>query len=115
MPRKNRAYNAPLVTGDRLCVSAGGKFLSAPSVANVARDSPGRDQHGVEPQVELRELCVALQIKFGGTDNAVTLTGADRFDRLFEILPCLDFDERQDPAMPGDDVDFTQRCFVAPR
>jgi hypothetical protein len=74
----------------------------------VAREKASADQHQIEAHVEQGECRARGEKGFGGADDASALS---RRQRVHDAVarPCLDFDEREGPAAPGDEIDFADR------
>ena len=71
--------------------------------------APGLDQHGIEAQVAAGELRVAGHEKGSGLADAQPLSCAERFAGQRQFRSRFDFDEGNQAAASGHDVDFASR------
>lgn len=85
----------------------------APCVGNVAWQTSGRNQDGVEAQGAAGKFRTAAQESLGGAADAVLLARSDGLGGLLQGGAGLDLDEGQNAAAPHDQVDFT-RAGTAP-
>ena len=75
----------------------------------MARPAPGCDQDDVEAAAAGLKLRPDGKISRRGPGDAPALAGKQGFRRRGGVPPCLDLDEGQDAAAPGDDVGRARR------
>ena len=81
----------------------------------MPRQLAGRDQNCIKGDVADRRLRVGAEPDFRCRHDALLLPGRDGLSRLIEAGPRFHLDENQQMAARGDDVDFAERTFTAPR
>lgn len=88
--------------------------IRAPRIGDMGGKAPGADKHDIESNIETFRLTVGCQKCLGSTCQAAALSGADRRQACFQVGPCFDFNEDDQTAAPGNDIDFTGRRAQAP-
>src|SRR5260370_38822223 len=76
----------------------------------MARRTRRRHQHDVESEGQRGEIGARQQKGGSGAGNAAALARQDGRGGARKIAARLDFDDRQHPAAPGENVDFARRA-----
>ena len=90
-------------------------IVRSPSAGKVARKTAGRDQNGVEPDIEMEKFGMPRAEGLGGANDAPALFGANRQGRHVQIRARLDLDERQRASPANDQVHFARAGSGAER
>jgi hypothetical protein len=82
---------------------------------DVLGDFARRHHDHVEADIAFAVIRVMREPEFGRADNALLTPLGHRFHGLFGRGARFDFDKDQGVAAAGDDIDFAERGFPAPR
>lgn len=74
---------------------------------------PHKTVHHHQIEAKIAVMANLPGIAFKGAGNSDLLTGTQCKQRCFPVGPVFDFDCNQDFAAPGDDINFTDRAFMA--
>jgi hypothetical protein len=80
----------------------------------MARQPSGRNEDGIDAQLQLRVAGVTVKKELGGAGDTVPLPRRYGLACLGEASARLDLDQGEPAAAPGDDVDLAERRPEAP-
>ena len=81
----------------------------------MGRQPLRRNENNIETQLEIRMLGMRHQPDFGCRNDALLLLRGHCIGGIVQGCAGFDFDEREEIASPGDDIDFAMRGAKAPR
>ena len=72
------------------------------------------DHNKIESRVQFCKVRSVRKCPLQGAGDAQPLAGRDRTEAGFQIRSILYLDRNKGIALSGEDIDFTDRCFVTP-